>query len=141
MSKGQIFTIENVLFFSIGVMLVVMMFFSFNSYAKTVKENGQKFYMEKLGEYIAYGINRVYFYGNTTNSTIKYYLFVPHGLSDCYFKIELDKQGNLVIDCPKTGKKKILNLYGIDTKIKSRYVSTSQGRIIIEYKDGTVYLR
>ncbi len=139
--KAQIFTIENLLFFALGIMLVVMFFITFNNLSQNIKETGQKYYEEKLGQYILYGINTVYYYGNKTNSTIIYYLPVPSNLGDCYFRIEKNEKGELVIFCPKTGVKRVLNLYGIEYKIKTGYLYSSQQRIIIEYKNGMVYLR
>ncbi len=137
--KSQAFTVENVLFFSIGIFMVILLYTAFASLNDNIKESVYKISVEKTGEYISYVLTKVYQVGNSTSSNITVFLPLPYRIGDCILRIE-EIDNEIMILCPSEGIKHSLNLYGIKPKIKSGYIYTSQMGIKIRYENNEVYI-
>lgn len=79
--KGQYLIIKYVIFFAIGIILVVAVYFAFLDINSRLGESLVKGQLRKTGEIIRGTIVNVFERAETTNSTILYYLAIPPKLS------------------------------------------------------------
>jgi hypothetical protein len=135
--KGQYITIENVLFFGIGLSMVILLYTGFSNISEKVKMESYEIELEKVGVFIRENIVNVYEIGKQTNSNITVYLRIPEKISDCIYKILLE-DNKIKLICMLAGKTVELNLYGVDTNIKSGYLYSTQRILEIRYVDGVI---
>jgi len=136
--KGQYLTIEYVLFFAIGIALVVGIYFTFNNINTGIKEQSGIVQFEKMGESIRSSIVKIYEYGKNTNSTIQYRLQIPTKLSGNMYLIKYDN----LLSVNSTENYKIgtsLDVYNINIK-PSNIIYSTKGEINIKYNDNWVEL-
>ena len=137
--KSQVFTLETVLFFSLGVGMIIFLYLSYSSTSEYIKTEGYKLNLEKFGEYLSFVINKVYEVGNSTNSTVMLFLYFPPKIGECSYQIE-ERGGQIILSCPQKNIKRPVSLYGLDVKIKSKVMHLSRRGITITYSHGKVYL-
>jgi hypothetical protein len=135
--KGQYITLENVLFFAIGISMVILLYNSFSNISENIKKESYDEGLKKVGKYIHGNIIKIYEAGKQTNSNISITLRVPERVSDCIYKI-LVENGKMKLICTLTGESIKLNLYGINTKIKSEYIYSTKKAIKVKYKEGLI---
>lgn len=136
--KGQYLTLENLFFFSIGLALAMVVFFSFSGISDTVRTNSYEKQLLKSGEFIRENIVKVFSAANQTNSSISLTIEIPRELSGCIYKITADTKLNL--NCTTNNVGSSLNLYGINTKIKFDALYSSQNYIKINYENGKIII-
>ncbi len=135
--KSQVLTVENVLFFSLGIMMVLIVYNMFVSISNEIEKETVEKGMEKLATYLSYEINRIYQIGNKTNSTISLTISLPIQISKKYYFL---KEGDncLYLFVPEYGFRTNLTLYGINAKIRTKYIPSSKRFITIKYSKGRV---
>ena len=129
--KGQYLTIEYVLFFAIGIAMVVAVFYTFTTISNSTKTDASTVQMEKTGELIRDSIVNVYETGNRTNSTINYKLDIPPKLSGQVYTVQYITGLNV----NSTENYKIgstLSLYNINIK-PSAIIYSTKGEVQIRY--------
>lgn len=136
--KGQYLTLENVLFFSIGLAMALTVFFAFSGISNNVRTTSYEAQLSKAGELIRENIVKVFSAGNRTNSSISITIQIPRDVSGCIYKITLAEKLNL--NCTTNNIGSSLNLYGIDVKIKFDTIYSSQEYVKISYGSGKVIL-
>lgn len=136
--KGQYLTLENVLFFSIGLAMALTIYFAFIAISDTTKTSSYEKQLLKSGEFIRDNIVKVFSSASHSNSSISYTIKIPREVSDCIYKITIDKTLNL--NCTTNDIGVTLSLYGINTKIKFGVLYSSQDYIKISYADGEIIL-
>ena len=135
--KGQYLSLEYVLFFSIGVVLIVSVYFLFSSMSGSVADEAQTYQLEKVGVYVRSAMEKVFVSGNYTGSNVTLNINVPQKLSGYIYSIKTENN-TLVVKCSDTGRLIKLNLYGMETKNKVVY--SSNGRLKIMYSNGILEL-
>ncbi len=138
-TKGQYITLENMLFFAIGIAMIVTIYAVFSNISDSIRSSALDEQLAKEGDSARAVIAKVFAAGNSTNSTIRFSLDIPERLSECEYKI-VAKENMLRISCTDNPKTKTLNLYGIETKIENDAVYSSSGRINIFYSGGKILL-
>lgn len=138
--KSQVITVENVLFFSLGIILVFMVYFTFNSISEQIKEISMKEELKKVATYISYNINKVYRIGNTTNSSIELYVSIPDQILGEIYRISQDN-GNIFLRFINYDFRYNLTLYGKEAKLKYKEIPSSKKWIIIGYSNGKVKIK
>ncbi|MBU3896389.1 MAG: hypothetical protein KJ697_00430 [Nanoarchaeota archaeon] len=136
--KGQYLTIEYVLFFAIGIALVVGIYTTFNSINAGIREDSGIVQFEKLGESIRGSIVKIYEYGIITDSTIEYKLKIPTKISGGMYLIKYDN----LLNVNSTENYKIgttLDVYNINIR-PSNIIYSTKGEINIKYNEGWVEL-
>lgn len=137
--KGQYITLENMLFFAVGIFMIITVYTIFSGVSDSIRSAVVENQLAKEGESIRAGIVKVFVAGNSTNSTIRFSLDIPRRLSDCYYKITAT-ENSLRIICADNTHPQTLNLYGIETRIKYDAVYSSSARVNINYAGGSILL-
>ena len=123
--KGQYLTMEYLLFFMIGVFMIISVYFSFSNMNETYRNSILQNQLQMTGELISGTIINVYEISNSTNSSINYSLSIPSKLSNCVYAINVTTIGlNLYcINLPNAGT--TLTLYNFNISNKNIIYSTN----------------
>jgi len=137
--RGQYLTVEYMLFFAIGIIMIIAVYFSFSNLNDVYSDYIVKNQLQMTGELITGAIINLYEASNYTNSTINYSLTIPTKLSKCIYSINIvQKRLNLnCTDTPKIGA--VTPLYNFNITNKNIIYSTN-GLIKIFVKEGVVEL-
>ncbi len=138
--KAQVLTLENVLFFSLGIILVLMVYFTFTSVSEEIRKKSVEEGVIKTATYLSYVINKVYRIGNITNSSITLYVSIPEKIGGEIYRISSSGK-NLFVILPDYNFRYNLTLYGIEVKLKYKQIPSSKRGLIIEYSGGKVEIR
>ena len=138
--KGQYLTVEYVIFFAIGIAMVVGIYITFTGINADLRHDAAMIQLEKVNELIRDSIVNIYEAGNRTDSNIiEYELTIPPRLSGHSYAIKYNS-GNLNVNSTENFKiGSILNVYNININAPNIIYST-KGEIIITYQDGQVWL-
>jgi hypothetical protein len=137
--KGQYLTLEYLIFFTIGIVMIVSVYYSFSNMNETYKETIMQSQLKMTGELISGMIINAYQASNQTNSTINYTFSIPTRLSSCIYAVSVSNN-RLNVNCtnvPKAGVS--LTLYNFNITNKSIIYSTS-GLLKLYAKNGNVDL-
>lgn len=137
--KGQYLTIEYLIFFTIGVVLIISVYFSFSNINETYRDNLMQSQLKMTGELISGTIINIYEASNNTNSRINYTLSIPTKLSTCIYTVNVISN-KLNLNCtniPNTGI--ALTLYNFNI-INQNIIYSTNGLIKLSAKDGKVEL-
>ncbi|MCD6477249.1 MAG: hypothetical protein J7K26_03795 [Candidatus Aenigmarchaeota archaeon] len=136
--KGQYLTVEYVIFFAIGISLVIGIYFTFNDINSKLKDTALQGQIDRVSEMIRSNIIRIYYGAKNTNSNIKYEINIPPKLSGSIYTIRILENGLNINSTDNYNIGKILNLYNINIESDGIIYST-RGKInIIANKDGVV---
>jgi len=136
--KGQYLTLEYLIFFMIGVFLIISIYFSFSSLNENYRKSMLENQLQMTGELISGAIINVYEASNLTNSSINYTLKIPTKLSNCIYSVNISKN-MLNINCTNEPTGIALTLYNFNTTNKNIIYSTN-GLIKLFAKQGKVEL-
>jgi len=137
--KGQYLTLEYLIFFMIGVFLIISVYITFSNTNDIYRNSIMQNQLQMTGELISGAIINAYEASNSTNSSINYSLTIPTKLSTCIYSINASSSG-LNINCtnmPKSGT--VLTLYNFNISNKNIIYSTN-GLLKIFAKEGKVEL-
>jgi len=137
--KGQYLTVEYLVFFMLGVFMIVSVYFLFSSINNTYKDNVLQNQIQMTGELVSGSIISLYEVSNFTNSSINYTLTIPAKVSNCIYAINVYDNG-LNLNCtnmPEVGV--VLPLYNFNISNKNTIYSTN-GLLKIFVKDEKVEL-
>jgi hypothetical protein len=136
--KGQYLTLEYIIFFTIGIMLIVTVYNTFTNLNVTYRDGILQNQLQMTGELIAGSIVNVYEASNSTNSTVKYNLSIPSQLSGCIYSINIISN-RLNLNCTDVKNGVTLPLYNFITSNQNIIYSTGS-LIKLSAKDGKVDL-
>jgi len=139
--KGQYLIVKYIIFFAIGIILVILVYFAFLDISSILGESLVKSQLRKTGEIIRGSIVNVFEKGETTNSTILYYLSIPTKLSGNMYTITAEDELGLpyssILSLNSTqdpGLGVVLTLYNFNISRKNIIYSTD-GLIKIKYNN------
>lgn len=137
--KGQYLTIEYVIFFAIGIAMIVGVYLTFSGINDNLREDSMIMQLEKTNELIRDAIVNVYEAGTRTESKIQYKLSIPTTLSGKTYAVRYSN-GNINTNSTENFKiGSVLNVYNININSPSIIYSTN-GKINIYYEDNGVSL-
>lgn len=136
--RGQYLTIEYMIFFTIGVFMIISVYFSFSNMNEIYRNSTMEYQLRMTGELISGAVINVYEASVSTNSSINYTLNIPPKLSGCIY--EIDIIGNsLNLNCSNVEKGMVLTLYNFNTSNRNIIYSTN-GLLNLYAINGTVEL-
>jgi len=136
--KGQYLTIEYIVFFLIGISLIISVYFIFSSIDKITEKNSVESQLKAVGETIRGTVINVLETSSSTDSEINYNLSIPLKLSRCIYSIQVSD--NLNLNCTSDARMgSVLSLYNLNITAKNIIYSTN-GYVKIRALNGTVEL-
>jgi len=136
--KGQYLTLEYLIFFMIGVFMIISVYYSFSNLNNTYRDAILQNQLKMTGELISGTIINLYEVSNSTNSSINYSLAIPTKISSCVYSINISS--DLVINCINVQNASIvLTLYNFNISNKNIIYSTN-GLLKLFAKAGRVEL-
>lgn len=138
--KGQYLTIEYVLFFAIGVVVVILVYNLFSDSARIVERGLTEAQLKGVGTMISGAIIKTFEASNSTNSTVYYNLTIPERLSNCVYSIILTASKSLRLECIDDREINAeLYLYNFNINVKNILYST-RGLLGIFVRNGRIDL-
>jgi hypothetical protein len=139
--KGQYLTIEYMIFFVIGISLVIAVYFLFTNLNSIAERNTMRSQLSAIGETIrgaAVDLNDV---STAAKSTISYNLSIPPKLSRCVYQIKYLASKEISLNCTDDQRiGAVLGLYNLNITMKNIIYSTKGYVELIAYNQ-TVELR
>ena len=137
--KGQYLTVEYVIFFIIGLTMIVAVYFIFSNVNAITERNTIKPQLKAVGGTIRGTIINILEVSKDANSEIDYNLSIPSKLSKCIYKIEVDNGLNL--NCTHDSSiGAVLSLYNLNITTENIIYST-KGYVEIRVHNETVELK
>ncbi|NIO44308.1 MAG: hypothetical protein GTN36_02030 [Candidatus Aenigmarchaeota archaeon] len=137
--KGQYLTVEYMVFFIIGIGMIISIYFIFSNVNEISERNTLKSQLKAVGGIVKGTIINVLEISSSTNSKIDYNLSIPPKLSRCIYMIEIDE--NLNLNCTHdVSIGAVLSLYNLNITMKNIIYST-KGYLEINAHNETVELK
>ena len=138
--KGQYLTIEYLLFFTIGIIMIISVYYIFSNLNQEYEKATTEYQLQMTGHMIIGSIIRIFETSNSTNSEVRYNLSIPTKLSNCIYHIT-NRDGFLVLECTEIrGISANLTLYSFNIKIKNNIIYSTDGLLEIVAKNGEIDL-
>ena len=137
--KGQYLTIEYVIFFIIGISMIISVYFIFSNLNAISERRTIKSQLTSVGETIKGITVNILETSYSTESEINYNLSIPLKLSTCIYMIEVDHGLNL--NCTHDiSIGTVLSLYNLNITTENIIYST-KGYVEINAYNGSVELK
>ena len=137
--KGQYLTIEYVIFFAIGIAMIISVYFLFYNISSSLRDPSMKLQLEETGELIRGTMVNVFEVSGSTNSKILYNLSIPTTLSGCVYAIEV--KDKLFLNCTDNfALSSVFSLYGINIKSQA-IIYSSKGFVEMLAENGVVEIK
>jgi len=137
--KGQYSTVEYIIFFIIGIILIISIYFIFSNINDVAEMNTLKSQLKAVGEMIRGSIINIVEASSSTDSDIDYNLSIPPKLSNCIYTIK--GYNTLDLNCTyDTRIGVILSLYNLNITTENIIYST-KGYVEIIASNETVELK
>lgn len=137
--KGQYLTVEYIIFFLIGISLIISVYYIFSSVNEIAERNATESQLEAVGEMIRGTIINLLEASSSSESEIYYNLSIPVKLSKCIYSIEVHNDLNL--NCTHDARIGVtLTLYNLNITAKNIIYSTN-GYLRINATNGKVELK
>jgi len=137
--KGQYLTLEYLIFFTIGIIIIISVYLLFSNINETYRKNIIQNQLKMTGELISGAIINVYEVSNNTNSKINYTLSIPTKLSNCIYTVNVSSN-KLNLNCINIQEMGIaLTLYNFNIENENIIYSTN-GLIKLYASNGKVEL-
>jgi hypothetical protein len=137
--KGQYLTIEYVIFFIIGITMIISVYFIFSNLNAISERRTIRSQLTSVGQTIKGTAINILEASHSTGSEINYRLSIPPKLSTCIYMIEIDNGLNL--NCTHDiSIGAVLSLYNLNITTENIIYST-KGSIEINAYNGSVELK
>jgi hypothetical protein len=137
--RGQYLTIEYIIFFVIGVIMVISVYYIFSDINSIAEKNTVKTQLKSVGEMVRGAALKVLEVSSNTNSDINYNVSIPTRLSRCIYVIESNR--GLSLNCTHDfGISSSLSLYNLNITTENTIYST-RGYVEIRAHNKTVVLK
>ena len=137
--KGQYLTVEYIIFFIIGIGMIISVYFIFSNVNEISERNTLKSQLKAVGRIIKGTAINMLEISSSTNSEINYNLSIPPKLSRCIYMIEVN--GNLNLNCTHdVSIGTVLNLYNLNITTENIIYST-KGYLEMNAHNETVELK
>ncbi|UCG95248.1 MAG: hypothetical protein JSV92_04360 [archaeon] len=138
MNKGQYFTLEQMLLFTIGIVMTVTIYFSLVTVNESVKGVAEEDQMYEIGKLISSQISRAY---NTPNE-VTLFFNIPKKISGKGYKIYVENEGteyNLTVELYNvTMSRKEINIPLNSEYQASGMLFSSSGRVIVTKRNDVI---
>ncbi|MBN2202928.1 MAG: hypothetical protein JW700_01980 [Candidatus Aenigmarchaeota archaeon] len=138
--KGQYLTLEYVMFFVIGLVLIVSVYYIFSDMIVQYEDHTTQYQLEMTGHMILGTAIRLYETSENTNTKISYDLDIPEKLSNCIYTVTI-LNNFLRLDCIEGSDIGVaLTSYNFNIEIKNNIIYSSSGSIKVTAENGEIDL-
>ena len=137
--KGQYLTLEYVIFFAIGIVMIISVYYSFSDLKDKYEAATTEYQLRMTGELVMGNAIRLFLASNNTDSKIAYDLKIPSRLSDCIYSISL-VNGFLRLECVDFPIRVDLTSYNFNINIKNNILYSTQENVHFIVKEGVIDL-
>jgi len=128
--KGQYITLEYLLFFAIGVGIIISTYYLFSNINQSFEKDTTDYQLKMVGELITGAAINILEISNSTNSTVYYNLSIPTKLSRCVYSVR-NITNSLILSCVEIPEIKVnMTLYNFNIKTKNNIVIYSTSGLI-----------
>jgi hypothetical protein len=139
--KGQYLTIEYVIFFVIGISLVISVYYMFSNLNSIAEKNTIRSQLGAVGETIRGAAVDLNDASASSKSMINYSLSIPSRLSSCVYQVSYSAVSGMSLNCTQDQRiGAVLALYNLNITMKNIIYSTKGYIELIAYNQ-TVELR
>ncbi|NOZ82110.1 MAG: hypothetical protein GXO63_03080 [Candidatus Micrarchaeota archaeon] len=136
--KGQYLVLEHVFFFLIGVIMTIVIFYTFSGIADNIREGSFRYQLLRVAETLRWDIVEAYLAGKETGAIITIKRDIPTEIAGCLYSITASE--NLTVKCIQTGESESLPLFNISVTVTNQIIYSSSGIIIITYEGDEIWL-
>lgn len=139
-SKGQYLSAEQMLLFSLGVIITISVYLSFSTIHKNVGKFAAKDNLREVGNFITSGISRVYTIAKGPDPETDYVnltLKIPKRISEEEYKVKVGGGKLLVMQGAKTEEVLLENEGNVTI---SGMIHSGGGRLYVTYSKGNITL-
>ena len=138
--KAQYLTLEYLIFFMIGIVLIISVYYSFSDINQKYELATVEYQLRMTGEMIMGNVIRLHETSNNTATRVAYDLEIPTKLSNCIYSVRM--VGDLLrLECIE-GKSSNVDLtsYNFNIKIKNNIIYSTDGMIHMTAENGEIDL-
>lgn len=136
--KGQYLTIEYLMFFTIGVIMIISVYYIFSGLNQEYEKATTEYQLQMTGQMIMGSVIRVFETSNSTGSQVSYNLTIPTKLSNCIYSIR-ELNDFLLLECTEIrGIRANLTSYNFNIKIKNNIIYSTEGLLQITAENGEI---
>jgi hypothetical protein len=138
--KAQYLTLEYLIFFVIGIVLIVSVYYSFSEINRKYELATTEYQLRMTGEMIIGNAIRVFETSNNTDTRVVYDLEIPTKLSNCVYSVRM-LNGFLRLECIEGITSNVnLTSYNFNIKIKNNILYSTDGTIRMTAENGEIDL-
>lgn len=135
--KGQYLSAEQMMLFTLGVILTISIYFSFSSITENVSDVVSEDQLEEVGTLILSSIKKVNSISSMDNNYVGMQVNIPQQISGETYKIKTTGEKLLIIQGDRTVT---MNLGGIENIAIGEEVTSSKGKISVTFENKEINL-
>lgn len=137
--KGQYLTLEYIIFFVIGVVMIVLVYYNFSDMNEKYELATTEYQLTMTGHLIMGNVISIYEASNYTDTKISHDLDIPTKLSNCIYSIRIINDF-IRLECLDVPVEVDLTSYNFNIIIKNNILYSTDGTIHMTVEDGEVVL-
>jgi hypothetical protein len=139
--KGQYLTLEYLLFFTFGIIMIIAVYSIFSGLNEKYQKATTEYQLQMTGQMIMGSIIKVFETSNSTESEVNYNLSIPTILSRCIYSIR-ESNGFLLLECTEIDDISAnLTTYNFNIKINNNIIYSTDGLLQMTAKEGEIELK
>ena len=137
--KGQYLTLEYIIFFVIGVVMIVLVYYNFSDMNEKYELATTEYQLTMTGHLIMGNVISIYEASNYTDTKISHDLDIPTKLSNCIYSIRIINDF-IRLECLDVPVEVDLTSYNFNIIIKNNILYSTEGAIHMNIENGEVDL-
>ena len=137
--RGQYLTLEYVIFFVIGLVMIVSVYYTFSDMNQKYELATTEYQLTMTGQMIMGNVIRLFETSSSTDTRISYDLDIPTKLSNCVYSIRMAGE-SLRLECLDLPIGVDLTSYNFNIIIKNNILYSTEGAIHMSVENGEVDL-
>ena len=139
--RGQYLTIEYLLFFTIGIIMLISVYYLFSGLSDEYRKATTDFQLQMTGQMIMGSIIRIAETSTSTDSQINYNLSIPRRVSNCVYSIRTTNT-EFILECIEPDDVSIsLTTYNFNIRIRNDILYSTNGLLQMTAENGVIDLK
>lgn len=139
--RGQYLTIEYLMFFTIGIIMIISVYYIFSGLNQQYEKATTEYQLRMTGQMIIGSIIKTFLSSNSTDSEVNYNLSIPARLSNCIYTIRI-VNNFMLLECIEISDVSAnLTTYNLNIKISNNIIYSTEGLLQMTAKNGEIDLK